>query len=97
MGKIICKCCGASVEAIGPKPRWFCNKPKCRKRASRERIAEEKRREREKQQVELRLRWRRLHPRAVEDLESLLVKYGIEAATLATNAVELQYELLKRR
>src|SRR5712691_11096999 len=91
MAQIKCARCGDSIESIeGNKPRMFCNKPKCRKQASRERLAEKKRREQEQRQAALKTRWRRFHPRATENLDLLLTKYGLEAATLGTNAIEIQ-------
>lgn len=92
MTQIRCKYCKKPVEwKEGSKPRMYCDDAACRKRASRERIAQEKKRQLEQQRAALRARWRHfhLHPRAEECLEILLTQYDLEAATQATIAIEI--------
>lgn len=97
MEYIICKYCKERVMWVGPKPRQFCNKAKCRKRASRENIAERQHQEQERQLARLRTCWRRLPPQVAELLETLLTQHGLEASILATEAIELQSSIIRQR
>ncbi len=76
------------------KPRKYCERPSCRKKMSRENKARKARELRAEQQAQLLARWRCLHPRVVEVLEVLLKTYDLRAAQLATDAVEVQSQVI---
>jgi hypothetical protein len=66
------------------KPRKYCQ-PACRKKMSRERKAQ-------KEKEQLFARWRCLHlcQYTIEILKTLLVKDGLRATRLATDALEAE-------
>ncbi len=80
------------------KPRKYCDRPACRKKMSRENKARKERELRDQEQAQLLVRWRclRLHPRVVEILEVLLTTCDLRAAQLATDAVEVQSQIIRR-
>src|SRR5258707_13192333 len=82
MMQVRCGYCNKAIERIdGYKPRIYCKNDKCRKQASRERREEKKR-------TELMARWNCLPPPVTECLKTILTKFGFEAASLVTDAIE---------
>src|SRR5689334_13951856 len=94
-----CLHCGDAIEQPkhGGRPRQYCNKPACRKAGSRTKQRDAAERVELEQREHLRLLWQRLYdPTTITIMEELLASYGSDAATLATEALNLERNALHR-
>jgi hypothetical protein len=90
-----CRICGDPIKSKdGCKPRMYCDKGRCRQKASKQHKRERARQEQMQLEAELKGFWRALPLPVSERLEMMLTVHGLEAARYATDIVKMLISIL---